>query len=88
MLLIFLVIDFLLFITHTGGDIQNHVHGRLKYSMKSTYLSEIRYSCPDWLERLWQSQMIQRMRSDWLEASPKARSYPRVYSEIFISVCL
>ena len=39
-----------------GGDIQNPIHGRLKYSMKTTHLPEIRYSCPDWLERLRQSQ--------------------------------
>ena len=53
----FLNIDFLLIKTHAGGDIQNPVRRRLKYSMKSTYLPEIRYTCIDWLERLRQSQM-------------------------------
>ena len=53
----FLNIDFLSMKTHTGSDIQNPVAGRLKYSMKSTYLPEIRYTCLDWLERLRQSQM-------------------------------
>ena len=37
----------------------------------------------DWLQRLRQSQMTKRMRSNWLEASLKARSYPHVYFEIF-----
>ena len=32
--------------------------------------------------------MAQRMRSDWLEGGLGARSYPHVYSEIFISVLL
>ena len=55
--MIFLIIDFFLFIIHTGGDIQNPVHSRLKYFMKGKYHLELRYSCLDWLERLRQSQM-------------------------------
>ena len=44
--------------------------------MKGTYHPEIRYSCPNWLERLRQSWMTWHMQSDWLEASLKARSSP------------
>ena len=78
--------DFLLSVLHTEGNIQNPIHGRVKYTIKGKYHPEIRYSCLDWLERLRQSQMTLRMRFDWLEVSLMARSYPRVCSEIFLSV--
>ena len=86
MLLGFFNIDFLLSVLHTGGDIQNPVQGRVKYTIKGIYHPEIRFSCLDWLERLRQSQMTLRMRFDWLEASLTTRSYPHVCSEIFLSV--
>ena len=76
-------IDFLLSVLHTGSDIRNPVHGRVKHRIKGIYHPEIRLSS---LERLRQSQMTLRMRFDWLEASLMARSYPRVCSEIFLSV--
>ena len=76
----FLIFDF--FLTHTGGDFPKPVHSRQKYVVESTYPPEIRYLCLDWLKRLRQSQMTQRMRSDWSEACCKVKSYPRVNSEI------
>ena len=85
--LIFLVIDFLLFLNHTGGDIQCPIHGRLKCSVGGGG-ALIFLGCPDWLGRLRRGRMAQRMRSDWLEGGLGARSYPHVYSEIFISVLL
>ena len=50
--------------------------------MKGTDPSEIKYFYSNWLKRLRPSQMIQRMRADWLEACRKVRSHPRANSEI------
>ena len=50
--------------------------------MKGTDPSEIKYFYSNWLKRLRPSQMIQRMRADWLEACRKVGSHPRANSEI------